>query len=225
MPFVTSERGSTIRVFSTRLHLSVPFLGTCLPFGRVACVPLDCRRTHALHPGDVSPGWNLASLPTSFLPLRSLHRLTYAAAYTARGASPRPQFRRLANVYFLLLAVLSLLPISPVQPPTNIVPLVVIVGLSMLKEGLEDYQRRKQDQEVNRSQARVLHQGHFVRVPWVQVHCGDLVQVHQDEFFPADMLLIASSEKVMTTAQGVTPPHGHALGISECEYLSLTPPL
>ncbi|KAK7377751.1 hypothetical protein VNO80_03183 [Phaseolus coccineus] len=48
------------------------------------------------------------------------------------------QFRRVANIYFLLVACLSASPISPFNPLSMISPLAFIVGLSMVKETLED---------------------------------------------------------------------------------------
>lgn len=51
------------------------------------------------------------------------------------------QFRRVANLYFLLAAALSLTPLSPVPAMTAIAPLVFVVGISMAKEAVEDWHR------------------------------------------------------------------------------------
>lgn len=51
------------------------------------------------------------------------------------------QFRRVANLYFLLAAVLSLTPAAPFTPITLIGPLVFVVGISMVKELVEDWHR------------------------------------------------------------------------------------
>lgn len=56
------------------------------------------------------------------------------------------QFKRLANVYFLIIAILQTIPIiSPLSPVTAWVPLIVVLGISMIREGYEDYQRYKSD--------------------------------------------------------------------------------
>jgi len=52
------------------------------------------------------------------------------------------QFRRVANVYFLLAAALSLTAISPFSAVSMIAPLAFVVGLSMAKEALEDSRRK-----------------------------------------------------------------------------------
>lgn len=50
------------------------------------------------------------------------------------------QFMRVSNIYFLLIVVISLIPgISPWQPETTWVPLLVILGISSLKDAIEDF--------------------------------------------------------------------------------------
>ncbi|MCO5593987.1 hypothetical protein L7F22_048006 [Adiantum nelumboides] len=51
------------------------------------------------------------------------------------------QFRRIANIYFLLAAALSLTPVSPFSASSLIAPLVFVVGVSMVKEAIEDWHR------------------------------------------------------------------------------------
>lgn len=54
------------------------------------------------------------------------------------------QFRRVANVYFLLCALLAFTPLSPYSAVSNVLPLVVVVAATMAKEALEDWRRFKQ---------------------------------------------------------------------------------
>ena len=54
------------------------------------------------------------------------------------------QFRRVANLYFLICAILSFTSLSPYSPVSNVVPLVVVMGVSMAKELLEDWRRNQQ---------------------------------------------------------------------------------
>jgi len=56
------------------------------------------------------------------------------------------QFKRLANVYFLVIAIIQSIPeISPLTPVTAIAPLVFVLAVSMIREGVEDYIRYKAD--------------------------------------------------------------------------------
>ncbi|XP_011079998.1 probable phospholipid-transporting ATPase 4 isoform X1 [Sesamum indicum] len=116
------------------------------------------------------------------------------------------QFRRVANLYFLLAAVLSLTPISPFSAVSMIAPLAFVVGLSMAKEAMEDWRRFIQDMKVNLRKANVHKtDGVFSQKPWMKLRVGDvvkvekdkgvgdIVKVEKDQFFPADLLLLSSS--------------------------------
>ncbi|KAK7061038.1 hypothetical protein VNI00_000773 [Paramarasmius palmivorus] len=95
--------------------------------------------------------------------------------YTILTFIPRnliEQFRRLANlddpfpcfqVYFVGLAILQFFPkFSTISPGVVILPLVIIIGLTALKDGYEDYRRHKSDQRVNQSVVKVLRGGDWV---------------------------------------------------------------
>ncbi|KAG2728745.1 hypothetical protein I3760_01G218600 [Carya illinoinensis] len=104
------------------------------------------------------------------------------------------QFRRVANLYFLLAAALSLTAISPFSAISMIAPLAFVVGLSMAKEALEDSRRFVQDMKVNLRKTSVhKRDGVFGYRPWHKIRVGDVVKVEKDQFFPADLLLLSSS--------------------------------
>ncbi|RWW24962.1 hypothetical protein BHE74_00005483 [Ensete ventricosum] len=104
------------------------------------------------------------------------------------------QFRRVANLYFLLAASLSLTPVAPFSAMSMIAPLAFVVGLSMAKEALEDWQRFMQDVKVNSRKVNI-HKGEgcFGYKHWQKIRVGDIVKVEKDQFFPADLLLLSSS--------------------------------
>ncbi|KAJ4713310.1 Phospholipid-transporting ATPase [Melia azedarach] len=104
------------------------------------------------------------------------------------------QFRRVANIYFLICAILSFTPLSPYSAVSNVLPLVVVIGATMGKEVLEDWRRKKQDIEVNNRKVK-MHCGNgvFNDTKWRDLKVGDIVKVEKDEFFPADLILLSSS--------------------------------
>ncbi|KVH97928.1 Cation-transporting P-type ATPase [Cynara cardunculus var. scolymus] len=104
------------------------------------------------------------------------------------------QFRRVANVYFLLAAALSLTPVSPFSAYSMIAPLAFVIGLSMAKEAVENWHRFMQDMKVNMRKVSV-HSGDgvFSLKPWMNIRVGDVLKVEKDQFFPADLLLLSSS--------------------------------
>ncbi|KAF6169012.1 hypothetical protein GIB67_038509 [Kingdonia uniflora] len=104
------------------------------------------------------------------------------------------QFRRAANFYFLITGCLSFTPLAPYSAVSAILPLIVVIGATMIKEAIEDWSRKKQDMEVNNRTVKVhVGDGIFEYTQWKNLRVGDVVEVEKDGFFPADLLLLSSS--------------------------------
>ncbi|KAL9122281.1 MAG: hypothetical protein Q9187_001158 [Circinaria calcarea] len=105
------------------------------------------------------------------------------------------QFSKYANLFFLFTAILQQIPnISPTNRYTTIVPLAIVLLVSAGKELVEDYKRKSSDKSLNYSKAQVLKGTSFQSSKWVNVAVGDIVRVESEESFPADLVLLASSE-------------------------------
>ena len=109
------------------------------------------------------------------------------------------QFTRAANIYFLIISVLTCMPFSPKSPASMIGTFSAVLVFTMLKELFEDYYRMKSDKEINNSIAAVFdyNQRKFVPAKWSEVKAGDLVRVSKDNSFPADMLFLYSKTDVI----------------------------
>ena len=59
------------------------------------------------------------------------------------------QFRRAANIYFLIISVLTSMSFSPKNPVSMIGTFAAVLIFTMLKELYEDIGRHKQDMQVN----------------------------------------------------------------------------
>jgi phospholipid-transporting ATPase len=105
------------------------------------------------------------------------------------------QFSKFANVFFLFTAGLQQIPgLSPTNRYTTIGPLLVVLAASAIKELLEDYRRKQADSALNSSKAHVLRGSTFTETKWINVAVGDVVRVESENPFPADLVLLASSE-------------------------------
>ncbi|XP_042883208.1 probable phospholipid-transporting ATPase IA isoform X4 [Penaeus japonicus] len=105
------------------------------------------------------------------------------------------QFRRYANVFFLIIALLQQIPgVSPTGRYTTLVPLICILVVSAIKEIAEDIKRHRADDEINKREIEVLRDGQWQWIRWRHVQVGDIVKVHNNKFFPADLIILASSE-------------------------------
>ncbi|KAK5990164.1 Phospholipid-transporting ATPase DRS2 [Cladobotryum mycophilum] len=105
------------------------------------------------------------------------------------------QFSKVANIFFLFTAALQQIPgLSPTNRYTTIAPLIIVLLISAGKELVEDYRRRLADTALNTSKARVLRGSNFEETKWINVAVGDVIRVESEEPFPADLVLLASSE-------------------------------
>jgi phospholipid-translocating P-type ATPase (flippase) len=105
------------------------------------------------------------------------------------------QFKRYANIYFLIVAIMQSIPaISPLNPISAIAPLIFVVSLSMIREAFEDLSRYKADLETNSTKTKKYRDGRWYDVEWKDLYVGDIVKIDDLEFFPADIILLSSSD-------------------------------
>ncbi|CAL9092967.1 unnamed protein product [Musa acuminata var. zebrina] len=104
------------------------------------------------------------------------------------------QFRRVANLYFLFTAFLSFTSLAPYSAVSIIIPLIVVIGATMLKEAIEDWRRYRQDIKVNNRKVELYHRSStFGFTEWKNLRVGDIVKVEKDNFFPVDLVMLSSS--------------------------------
>eukprot|EP00743_Colponemidia_sp_Colp-15_P004663 GILK01005024.1.p1 GENE.GILK01005024.1~~GILK01005024.1.p1 ORF type:complete len:1174 (-),score=231.08 GILK01005024.1:215-3736(-) len=106
------------------------------------------------------------------------------------------QFRKLANVYFLIIAVLQTVPSISISygQPVILVPLLFVICVSAVKDALEDLVRHRSDYEENHRRVMVFRNGRVRELLWRQVLVGDVIKVVSNQAFPADLILLSSSE-------------------------------
>ncbi|KAL4887113.1 hypothetical protein BJY04DRAFT_47848 [Aspergillus karnatakaensis] len=121
------------------------------------------------------------------------------------------QFTKLANFYFLVVAILQMIPgLSTTGQFTTLIPLLIFVGISMGKEGFDDWRRYRLDKEENNRFASVLRPGSNVlsrsvtgdtastssdmqdwdTIKWSDIKVGNVIRLERDQPIPADMVLL-----------------------------------
>ncbi|KAI9599443.1 hypothetical protein BDF19DRAFT_428725 [Syncephalis fuscata] len=159
--------------------------------------------------------------------------------YTALNFFPRQmvaQFSKVANLYFVFISALQLVPDwSPTGRFTTILPLTIFVAIAMAHEAYDDIRRHRMDKVENERRCEVLrvyrNRSTMNRAPtmtsmdttsaaaqltsngssmaitmpettpacvwqdirWRQLAVGDVVRIKQDDWIPADLLLLHSS--------------------------------
>uniref|UniRef100_A0A8D3APR0 Phospholipid-transporting ATPase n=1 Tax=Scophthalmus maximus TaxID=52904 RepID=A0A8D3APR0_SCOMX len=107
------------------------------------------------------------------------------------------QLHRLANVYFIFLAALNFIPlVEAFQPEIALVPVMLVLLVTAVKDIWEDYRRFKFDHLINRLLCHVYSSKQKVYIDqcWKDVRVGDFVRLSCNEIIPADMLLLYSSD-------------------------------
>ncbi|XP_065183441.1 phospholipid-transporting ATPase VA-like [Sycon ciliatum] len=122
--------------------------------------------------------------------------------YTAITFLPKnlfEQFHRVANIYFLTIVILNWVPqLNALQPYLAMTPLLFVLAVTAIKDIVEDRRRYLNDRDVNRRSAAVYNSktGAYDSVLWQNVCVGDVVEIKCDDVFPADLVLIHSSDRV-----------------------------
>ncbi|KAE8213447.1 hypothetical protein CF327_g3031 [Tilletia walkeri] len=85
---------------------------------------------------------------------------TITAKYTAYNfifKNLLEQFRRVANLFFLLIIILQFFPkFYTISPGLAMLPLLVVLALAAVKDGYEDVKRHQSDHSINRSRVPKL---------------------------------------------------------------------
>ena len=92
------------------------------------------------------------------------------------------------------MLILQCIPaVSSVSPAGTAFPLALVLLVTMIKDGYDDYQRRTQDKYLNNKLvAKVSKGGLLEETHWQDVMTGNLLFIRKDEAIPADIVIISS---------------------------------
>nr|XP_008012167.2 phospholipid-transporting ATPase IC isoform X2 [Chlorocebus sabaeus] len=77
---------------------------------------------------------------------------------------------------------------------TTLVPLLLVLGVTAIKDLVDDVARHKMDKEINNRTCEVIKDGRFKVAKWKDIQVGDVIRLKKNDFVPADILLLSSSE-------------------------------
>ncbi|XP_074851996.1 phospholipid-transporting ATPase ID-like isoform X2 [Carettochelys insculpta] len=99
------------------------------------------------------------------------------------------------NRDFNLTFEYALIPqISSLSWFTTVVPLVLVLAVSGVKDAIDDFNRHKSDNHVNNRLVQVLINGRLKDDKWMNIQVGDIIKLENNNFVTADLLLLSSSE-------------------------------
>lgn len=79
--------------------------------------------------------------------------------------------------------------------PANLPPLAFILIVTAMKDLFEDLKRHRSDTSENNKPVERLNQnGTLEKVRWLDLRVGDIIKIKKDEYFPADVMILRTSE-------------------------------
>ena len=108
------------------------------------------------------------------------------------------QFTKAANIYFLIILIMQCIPAISLTGGTRAqaMPLCTVVLISMIKDAFEDYKRYVNDKNENEDRKASCYDDdtkQFDQIQWQSIKVGNIIQIFQDEYAPADIVLLHST--------------------------------
>ncbi|XP_075708420.1 phospholipid-transporting ATPase IK [Rhinoderma darwinii] len=105
------------------------------------------------------------------------------------------QFHRAANLYFLFIIILQAVPVISTLPWFAIMlPLLSLLVIRGIKDLLDDIARHRSDKVINNRPCEIQKEKSFFMEKWKDIQVGDIIRLQKDNFVPADLLLLYTSE-------------------------------
>eukprot|EP00818_Percolomonas_sp_WS_P008373 CAMPEP_0117442084 /NCGR_PEP_ID=MMETSP0759-20121206/3968_1 /TAXON_ID=63605 /ORGANISM="Percolomonas cosmopolitus, Strain WS" /LENGTH=1496 /DNA_ID=CAMNT_0005233959 /DNA_START=369 /DNA_END=4859 /DNA_ORIENTATION=- len=175
--YKSNSISTTKYILGFKIHKNGWKLG---PWGPIGLPAMRNRQTGAKIPGAKMRPFDLPYIQPPFI-VQNLYE----------------QLHRVANLYFILIIILQLIPgLSPTGRFSTMLPFAIVTIFSLLKDMFEDMKRRFGDIQTNNSyKACVFRKGEWTTVKWKSVKVGDIIKVVNKERFPCDIILLSSSQE------------------------------
>lgn len=108
------------------------------------------------------------------------------------------QYTNYFNIYFLIVTIiLSIKSISTMSWTIGVIPYLVVIGMSLIREGVEDYKKNSYDKKFNNLQSKKFNykKKEFETIAWKDLKVGDVIQICKNEQIPCDGIIIKSSNE------------------------------
>jgi len=103
------------------------------------------------------------------------------------------QFHRFSNIYFLLGALSTFFGYSVVSPIAQVMPLIIVLSVTAIKDAYGDIKRSADDKKANKEPYYILRNNEVKQVLCQDIYPGDIIVIQKGDKIPADCLLLSSS--------------------------------
>ena len=104
--------------------------------------------------------------------------------------------KNIFNIFFLFCSIISCLKVVSSKPiSTSLAPLLLVIGIGLLIDGIEEVKRYRNDIITNNTKTKVYKSSKIRKIIWSEVKVGNMIKVEKNELIPADLLVICSSNR------------------------------
>lgn len=107
------------------------------------------------------------------------------------------QLYRLANVYFIIIAIIQSIPdLTPLSSVTGVIPIIIVLLASILREGWEDLKRHRFDSKLNNQKVKVYRTKDLkTHEKSSSLRLGEIIVIEENQEIPADIIILDSNNK------------------------------
>ena len=106
------------------------------------------------------------------------------------------RMKNIFNIFFLFCSIISCIKIvSSRSISASIIPLLLVIGIGLLIDGIEEVKRYRNDIITNNTKTKVYKSSKIRKIIWSEVKIGNMIKVEKDELIPADLLVICTSNR------------------------------
>jgi phospholipid-translocating ATPase len=77
---------------------------------------------------------------------------------------------------------------------TYLAPLILVLGFTLIKEGYDDYYRKKRDEETNNQNYTLIEKTGTKDISSMDLKVGQVIEVKSNQRIPADLIILSTSE-------------------------------
>ena len=103
------------------------------------------------------------------------------------------QYKSVFNWLFLITAILSLTKLTNASAFANTFPVVLVLVISLIREAIEDYNKYKDDEKINKTKVLIYKAPSFQKIESKKVKIGNIIKIKKGQTIPADVLIIKTS--------------------------------
>ncbi|EDR25805.1 phospholipid-transporting ATPase, putative [Entamoeba dispar SAW760] len=108
------------------------------------------------------------------------------------------EITRISFIYFLIISIIEGI-ITKEKEGTTIAPLIVLIGITIIKEWIEEYGRIKEEEEENKEKVTIIKGERRKRKEIKDIKEGDMIELEENSIVPCDCIILKGKTSIETS--------------------------